>query len=41
MFYLSLNDIKSDMKLFFADHFPLSPVLVWNKFCNTKPDITH
>ncbi len=27
MFYLSPDDIKSDMKSFFADHFPLLPVL--------------
>ncbi len=27
MFYLSPDDIKSDMKGFFADHFPLFPVL--------------
>ncbi len=27
MFYLSPDDIKSDMKLLFADHFPLVLVL--------------
>ncbi len=39
MFYLSPDDIKSDMKLFFADHFPLLPVLGFTinyDFCLNK-----